>query len=85
MPAGTKPTPGQITKALGEIVRQRMEELDLRQPHLASRAGMSRSQIGEFLNGKKHIDVEQLIAICKAIDLDTLETFSQAMARDGQA
>lgn len=41
---------------------------------------MSTSQLSAFLNGQKHVDVEQVESICNSLGLEWLDVLKQAEA-----
>ena len=80
MPAAARPAPGPLSQELSAILRERIARLRVAQIHVAHDAGMSTSQLSDFLAGKKTIDIERVEAICLALDLNFLETIKRAEA-----
>lgn len=78
MPHGARPAPGPLTQEIAAILRERRARLRVPQSAVAADAHMSTSQLSAFLNGQKHIDVEQVEAICESLGLKWLEVLRQA-------
>ena len=80
MPTGSKKKPGPLSAELGDTLRAEMARERISIKALADAVGMSAPQVSGVLNAKKHVDVEQLDAICWALGLDTLKVFSDVDA-----
>lgn len=64
MPAGKKSDPGPLSIEIAAIINAEMGRHRLTRTAVAKAAGISRAQLGQILAAKKHVDVEQLDAIC---------------------
>ena len=80
MPHGARPAPGPLTQEIAAILRERRARLRIPQSAVAADAHMSTSQLSAFLNGQKHIDIEQVEAICNSLGLEWLDVLKQAEA-----
>jgi DNA-binding Xre family transcriptional regulator len=78
MPAGAKTPPGPFSQELAAILRAQMARKQLWQAQVAVAAGMSQGQLSAVLNGKKHIDMEQLDRLCYVLGLKLVEVLREA-------
>ena len=72
MAGGKKAPPGTLSHEMAAILRGKMGHDKITAQAVADAVGMSRAQVSGVLNGKKHVDVEQLDRICFSLGL-TLE------------
>jgi transcriptional regulator with XRE-family HTH domain len=63
MPRGQKPPVDQVTYELAGVIRAQLARKQLKRGDLLELLGVHRNTLSELLNGKKHIDVRQLIVI----------------------
>lgn len=78
MASGTKPAPGVLSEALGEILRAQIARKKLRQADIAAAMGISQTQLSGVLNAKKHVDIEQLDKLCWVIGLTFWQVAEEA-------
>ena len=52
---------------------------------LASRAGLSRSAVAAALKGRQAIAMEVFVALCRALDVDGAQLFTEAVRAEGAA
>lgn len=78
MPSGAKTPPGPFSKEIAAILRAQMARKQLNQIAVAAAVGISQTQLSGILNAKKHVDVEQLDAICEAIGLRLVDVLREA-------
>lgn len=60
-------------KLLRALVAARMQNLGISQRELGVSLGMSTSYVNKLLNGKRTIELTELIDLCKELDLDTVK------------
>jgi plasmid maintenance system antidote protein VapI len=78
MASGTKPPPGVLSEALGEILRAQIARKKLKQSDIAAEMGISQTQLSGIVNAKKHVDIEQLDQLCWVIGLEFWEVVQEA-------
>lgn len=78
MATGTRTPPTELSDAIASILRGHIARKQLKQADVADAVGMSQSQLSGVLNGKKHVDVEQLDEICFAIGSSFVEVIAEA-------
>jgi transcriptional regulator with XRE-family HTH domain len=88
MPSGSKAPPGPLTQEVAAIIRERLARKQWPQARLADAirgkvSGVSAPQLSRMLNGTGHIDMDQLDAICAALDLDPVRVLSDASLNVG--
>jgi len=80
VPSGTQPAPGPLARAVSAQVRALMAERRMTAQALAEAAGLSRSYLGKRLRDESSFTVNDIEAICTALD-EQLETFSIEVVR----
>ncbi|WP_179210859.1 helix-turn-helix domain-containing protein [Cellulomonas iranensis] len=70
MPSGANPMPTPLTRAIAARLRARIGELNITAKVVAERSGIPTATLSRLLNEKKPIYVEQLDALCSALNLD---------------
>ena len=78
VPSGTKPPPGPLTKALAAILRAALADRGKPQHWLSERSGISQRQASRYLAGRASPTVDQVDAMCVALDLDFKATITAA-------
>jgi transcriptional regulator with XRE-family HTH domain len=78
MPRGKKPPTGPAARRIAAVLRERAKDLGKSQIELESVTGISQSQISLILRGERAVDVDQLQALCDALDLSMHEVMSQS-------
>lgn len=78
MAKGTKPIPGPITQEVAGILRAELARHRILQAQLSAATGISTTQLSGMLKGQKHIDIEQLDALCWALGLDFADVIRDA-------
>ena len=69
---------------LVDQIRNRRQELNLRQEDLAGRLGVNRNWVSKVERRESRLDVLQYVEICKALDIDpasTLRAFTEAVTQ----
>ena len=66
-------------KLLRALVAARMQNLGISQRELGVSLGMSTSYVNKLLNGKRTIELTELIDLCKELDLDTVKVVESIM------
>ena len=80
VPSGTKPPPGELTKALAAILSSSLADRGKPQQWLAERSGISQRQVSRYLAGRVSPTVDQVDAMCFALGIDFIETITAADA-----
>lgn len=70
-----------IAAVLGEEIRVAMARRDVNTLQLSRSTGISNSTLATLLKGTSAMDVDQLARICKALDLDPGQFYSDAIAK----
>lgn len=78
VPTGKKPTPGPLSRKIGRLVRQMIEEDGHSQASVAQQIGMSQSQLSKCLRGERILDVEQLDALAHLFDTTAVQILREA-------
>ena len=80
VPLGSQPSPGPLARAVSAQVRALMAEHLITAQDLAKKAGLSRSYLGKRLRNESSFTVNDIEAICEALD-ESLEVFSIDVVR----
>jgi len=64
-------------KAFGNSVRERRYQLGLTQEELASRAELHRTYIGDIERGARNIALNNMIRLCRALEISPVELFKK--------
>lgn len=80
MPSGSQPEPGPLARAVSAQVKVLMVEHSITAQDLAKKARLSRSYLGKRLRNESSFTVNDIEAICDALDVD-LEYFSNEVVR----
>lgn len=80
MPSGTRPLPGPLSLEVAERLSAAIRDSGRAQSAVASAADMSASQLSRTLSGQKVFTLDQLDAVCSALDVDVVELISAANA-----
>ncbi|WP_416325099.1 helix-turn-helix domain-containing protein [[Eubacterium] hominis] len=54
----------------GKLIKQRLKELNMTQGKLANKLGVTASQVSHYLTGKNEIPYQNMVKICKILDLN---------------
>lgn len=80
VPLGSQPSPGPLARAVAAQVRTLMAEHSITAQDLAKKAGLSRSYLGKRLRYESSFTVNDIEAICIALN-EPLELFSAEVVR----
>jgi len=80
MPSGSQPVPGPLARAVTAQVKVLMAEHSITAQDLAKKAGLSRSYLGKRLRNESSLTVNDIEAICTALD-EPLEEFAAEVVR----
>lgn len=78
MPTGAKPEPSEFTKYIANYISAVIEERGIKKLHLAADVGISRPQLVNMLQGKKHWDLDNLKVVCDALGIDIVKLVQDA-------
>jgi transcriptional regulator with XRE-family HTH domain len=79
VPAGTKPAPTDLQLAVATILRGLKGQAQVTNQAIADASGvLSRSQVSGILNGEKHVDIEQLDALCYTLGRPLTDVIAEA-------
>lgn len=65
-------------EALGAVIAERRQAMDLSQEELAFRAEMHRSYLGDVECGKRNLSLKNILKICRALKISAATLFKQA-------
>ena len=71
----------ELTKALGEVVREQRRSRGLSQENFGELVGIHRTYVGMVERGEKNITLTNLVRISRALDLQASELLSLAEER----
>lgn len=71
----------EITKTLGQVIRDRRRSKGLSQEELGEIAGMHRTYVGMIERGEKNITLANLVKVSQALDITASELLRQAEER----
>ena len=71
----------EITKILGEVIRDRRRSKGLSQEEFGEVAGMHRTYVGMVERGEKNITLANLVKVSQALDITASELLRQAEER----
>ena len=80
VPSGSQPAPGPLARAEAAQVKVLMTEHEITAQDLARKAGLSRSYLGKRLRNESCLTVNDIEAICTALD-EPLEVFAAEVVR----
>ncbi|TFC92024.1 MULTISPECIES: helix-turn-helix transcriptional regulator [Cryobacterium] len=81
MPSGGTTQPGPLSVAVAEILRREFNRSDfVSQKALGAAVGISQSQMSKHLRGERVLDVDQLDALCDALNLQIVDVVRSAQA-----
>jgi transcriptional regulator with XRE-family HTH domain len=69
----TNPHPDPAEAALTRFLRELRDDADLRQADLAARLGRPQSFVSKYESGERHLDVLDLLAVCRALGISFAE------------
>lgn len=72
--------PSEIDQLVSERIRARRNELDMSQPDLAAKAGVTFQQVQKYENGKNRVSAGRLYEIAKALGV-TIQYFYESAPR----
>lgn len=78
VPTGKTPAPGPLSHRIAIILTAEIRRRGLRQTEVAASAGMSASQLSRALAATKVFTIDQLDAVCRAIDLPLTAVITSA-------
>jgi transcriptional regulator with XRE-family HTH domain len=79
VPHGTKPPPSDLQQAVAGILRAEKGRKQVSLQQIADATGLfARSQLSAIFKGTKHVDVEQLDALCYALGLNLTAVIAEA-------
>jgi len=81
VPSGTQPAPGPLARAVSAQVRALMAERRMTAQALAEAAGLSRSYLGKRLRDESSFTVNDIEAICEALDFELSEFALETIRR----
>ncbi|WP_164884546.1 helix-turn-helix domain-containing protein [Leucobacter muris] len=84
MPSGFNRLPGPLSKAVGDLLFEIMDAKSLTQRAVAEAAGMSEAQYSRAVRGLKVFSLEQLDAVCSAVDESISDVIREAENRTGR-
>jgi DNA-binding Xre family transcriptional regulator len=73
MPRGTKSQPSEFTKYIADYISTFMEDNEIKKLPFSKIVGISRPQLVNMLQGKKHWDIDSLKAVCDALGIDIVK------------
>ncbi len=76
----TKPKEWKV--GLGQAVRRRRRELDVTQAELASAIHESKAYIGKLERGTAAFDLDRLVAVAYALDIDKRDLLESMWVKD---
>ncbi len=71
----------EITKTLGEVIRDHRRARGLSQEEFGEVAGMHRTYVGMVERGEKNITLANLVKVSQALDITASELIRQAEGR----
>ena len=74
-----KENSGCLNKDFGSFIRAKREQKDLDQAEVAAMLGISQAYYSYLELGKRNIDLNLAIDICKSLDLDIRDFITQYM------
>lgn len=78
MPAAAKAPPGVLSQEIAAIIRAHMGRRGVTRVQLSQAAGVSRTQLGAYVNATKQMDIEELDRVCFALGLKLVEVVAEA-------
>lgn len=59
----------------GELIKHRLDELHMTQSKLAHKIGVTPSQVSHYLTGKNEIPFQNMVKICRILNLNLNEVY----------
>lgn len=91
MPTGKKSPPGPLSRAVADVLRERLDELskdgrgisqaEIGRTNRDEPGYVSQSQLSRFFNHTKEIDVDQLGALCEILEIGVVKVVEDAERR----
>ena len=70
-------------RALGQIIREAREKVGMSQAAVAGKLDWPQNRMSDVERGQRRVEVSELVEICWALGVDSLELFRAAHARAG--
>lgn len=80
MPKVAKSPPGALSQEIAAIIRSHMARRNINKVQLSKASGISRTQLGAYVNAVKQMDIEELDQVCFALGLKLREVVAEAEA-----
>lgn len=78
MPTGAKPEPSEFTKYIANYISTVVEAREIKKLRLAADVGISRPQLVNMLQGKKHWDLDNLKVVCDHLGINMVKLVKDA-------
>lgn len=78
MPTGTRPLPGPLSIEVARLISAAIASSGARQGEVATAAKMSAAQLSRVLAGTKVFTLDQLDAVCAALDVEIADVLTKA-------
>lgn len=78
MPRAPKAPPAPISLAIARILTETMEAKGINKSELSRISGIQRTMTSDIVRGLQQADIEQLKALCEALDLNWIDVIRDA-------
>lgn len=78
MPSAAKAPPGALSQEIAASIRAVMGRRGVTKSQLSEAAGISRTQLGAYVNATKQMDIEELDRVCFALGLKLRDVVADA-------
>lgn len=78
VPSGSRPLPSPLSREVARILSAQVDRSATSQASVADRAGISRAQLSRILSAQKVFTLDQLDAVCIALECDIVDVLDSA-------
>lgn len=82
VPRGSRPPASPLARRIAHLLRDELKAAGISQGTAGAALGESQTQTGRYLRGEVTLNVDQIVALCKLVDLDPHELLRRVGGSD---